>query len=131
MITTPNEVQTKYMCSLHLQCSNNQVEYQALILGLRVSLSMEAKFIKIFRDSQLMIKQLIWEYKCNDPALIELLDLARTLQQQFVEVTISHIPRSDNEVVNELAQQASRFWLGLNEVNNLDIVETQPRENKD
>ena len=91
---------------------------------------MEAKFIKIFRDSQLMIKQLIWEYKCNDPALIELLDLARTLQQQFVEVTISHIPRSDNEVVNELAQQASRFWLGLNEVNNLDIVETQPRENK-
>ena len=34
-------------------------------------------------------------------------------------------------MANELAQQASRFQLGLNEINNIEIVEAQPGENKD
>ena len=51
VITSPNGVESKYMCSLGLQCSNNQAEYQALILGLRLLLTMDAKVIKIIRDS--------------------------------------------------------------------------------
>ena len=51
VIASPNGVESKYMCSLDLQCSNNQVEYQALILGLKVLLSMDAKMIKILGDS--------------------------------------------------------------------------------
>ena len=92
VITSPNRVASKYMCSLGLQCSNNQVEYQALILGLRLLLTMDSKVIKIIRDSQLVVKQLVKEYKCNNPVLMELLELARSLLQQFAEVTISHIP---------------------------------------
>ena len=34
-------------------------------------------------------------------------------------------------MANELAKQASRFRLGLNETNNIEIPETQPVENKD
>ena len=62
---------------------------------------------------------------------MELLDLAHSLLQSFVEVTISHVPQSDNEVANELAQQAFSFRLGLNKINNIDIAKAQPRENKD
>ena len=62
--------------------------------------------------------------------LMEFLDLARSLLQQFVEVTISCVPRNNNEVANELAQQASSFWLGLNEINNIDIAKAYPEENK-
>ena len=51
-----------------------------------------------------MIKQLIGEYKSNNPTLMESLELACILLQQFTEVIISHIPRSDNEIANELAQ---------------------------
>ena len=49
-----------------------------------------------------MIKQLIQDYKCNNLVLMEFLDLAHSLLQQFAEVTISHVPKSDNEVANEL-----------------------------
>ena len=55
------------------------------------------------------MKQLIREYKCINLTLMEMLDRARSLLQQFAEVTIFHVLRSDNEVANELAQQASRF----------------------
>ena len=81
MITSPDGVESKYMCSLELQCSNNQAEYQVLILGLKVLLSMETKVIKILGDSQLVIKHLIGEYKCNNHILIEFLDLAHSLLQ--------------------------------------------------
>ena len=80
------------MCSLDLQCSNNQAEYQALILGLKLLLTMDAKVITIMKDSQLVIKQLIGEYKFNNLTLMESLELARILLQQFTEVIISHIP---------------------------------------
>ena len=71
VITSPDRVESKYMCSLDLQCSNNQAEYQALILRLRPLLTMDAKVIKILGDSQLMIKQLVGEYKCNNQSLLE------------------------------------------------------------
>ena len=51
VITSSNAIESEYICSLGLQCSNNQVEYQALILGLRLVLSMDAKVIKILGDS--------------------------------------------------------------------------------
>ena len=62
---------------------------------------------------------------------MEFLDLARSLLQQCAEITISHVPRSDNEVANELALQASSFRLGLNEINSKDIAKEQLEKNKD
>ena len=73
-------MESKYMCSLDLQYSNNQVEYQDVILGLKVLLSMEAKVIKILRDTQLVIKQLIVEYKCNNPVLIKILKIESDIE---------------------------------------------------
>ena len=84
---------------------------------------MGAKVMKILENSQLVVRQLIGDYKCNNPILMKFLEVAHSLLQQFAEVTISHVPRSDNEVANELAQQASRFQLGMNEVNNKKIAE--------
>ena len=90
------EWKSKYMSSLDLQCSNNQAKYQALILGLKLLLTMDAKVIKITGDSLLVVKQLVGEYKCNNPVLMEFLELARSLLQQFAEVTICCVPQSDN-----------------------------------
>ena len=78
-----------------------------------------------------MVKQLVMEYKCNSPILMEFLELARSLLQQFAEVTILYVPQNDNEVANELAQQAFGFRLGLNKINNVDVAKAQPDKSKD
>ena len=50
-----------------------------------------------------MVKQLVRDYKCNNATLMEFLESACTLLQQFAKVAIFHIPWSDNEYANELA----------------------------
>ena len=69
------------MCSLDFQCSNNQVEYQVLNLGLKLLLTMKAKVMKILGDSQLVVKWLIGEYKYINLVLMKFMELAHSLLQ--------------------------------------------------
>ena len=54
-------------------------------------------------DSQLVVNQLLGEYKCNSPILEEYLEEAKGLLEDFANVIISHIPRTSNKVANDLA----------------------------
>ena len=67
-------------------------------------------------DSQLVINQLLWEY--------------------FADVLISHIPRTFNEVANNLAQHASGYKLMILDVNTIEngnvlIINHQSRTSAD
>lgn len=97
------------MCQLKARLSNNQAEYEALILGLRVLVTMKAKYTQVMGDSQLMMKQLTGEYKCTNPNLIEYYKTTSKLLKQVVDVVIMHIPRKESEEPNELAQHASGY----------------------
>ena len=59
--------------------------------------------MQIMGDSQLVINQLLGEYKCNSPALEGYLEEARSLLEHFANVIISHIPGTFNETTNDLA----------------------------
>jgi ribonuclease HI len=48
---------------------NNQVEYQAVLKGIKLLREVNAEVVEIFGDSQLMIKQLAGEYECKDDIL--------------------------------------------------------------
>jgi len=42
---------------LHFPCSNNAVEYEALLVGSKVARKLGIKRLKVFGDSKLVIKQ--------------------------------------------------------------------------
>ena len=46
------------------------VEYQALILGLEMVMNIKMSHLKVFRDSQLVIKQLLSFYEVKKPEFI-------------------------------------------------------------
>ena len=71
-------------------------------------------------DSQLVINQLLGEYKCNSPVLEEYLEEAKGLLEHFADIIISHIPRTSNEAANNLAQHASRYRLTILGVNTIE-----------
>ncbi|XP_049410538.1 uncharacterized protein LOC125873709 [Solanum stenotomum] len=48
-------------------CSNNVVEYQALILGLEMAVDMKQLHLQVFGDSQLVINQLLGSYEVKKP----------------------------------------------------------------
>ena len=52
---SPQGVKTQLTFRVEKVCSNNQVEYEALVLGLEILLQMGIKNVTVFGDSQLVI----------------------------------------------------------------------------
>ncbi|XP_040369443.1 uncharacterized protein LOC121051299 [Rosa chinensis] len=100
-----------YSFQLTFQCTNNQAEYEALIIGLEVLLEMGVRDIQVRGDSQLVINQLLEKYRCTSWLLIPYLNRAIELLDQFTDVDMEHIPRERNFAANELAQLATGITL--------------------
>ncbi|XP_024156391.1 uncharacterized protein LOC112164432 [Rosa chinensis] len=100
-----------YSFQLTFQCTNNQAEYEALIIGLKVLLEMGIRDVQIRGDSQLVINQLQEKYRCASWLPIPYLNRAIELLDQFTDVDMEYIPRERNFAANELAQLATGITL--------------------
>ena len=59
-------IKTARSFNLAFKCTNNQADYKASVIGLEILLELGAQDVHIIRDSQLVLWQLTWEYKCNN-----------------------------------------------------------------
>ena len=86
---------------------NNVAEYVALLEALQHAIAVKARSLRVYSDSEIVVKQMLGEYSCRSPRLHSLhwtcLKLART-----VEFSIEHICREENREANELAHRAVR-----------------------
>lgn len=86
---------------------NNVAEYMALLEALQYAVSLKARQLHVFSDSQVVVRQMNGEYTCRSPRLYSLhwtcLKLARALK-----FSISHVRREQNAEANRLANAAVR-----------------------
>jgi len=86
--------------------TNNAAEYLALIYGLQEALMLEAKRITLYSDSELVTKQLNREYKVKDKELKPFYFIAMHLVDNLSGLEIRHIPREENKIADNLADEA-------------------------
>lgn len=86
--------------------SNNQAEYQALLLGLQCSRSLGIKLIRCEGDSDLVIKQLNGVYQTKNPELRILWQAAKNILRDFKRTELIHIFREKNSRADWLANMA-------------------------
>ncbi len=86
--------------------TNNQAEYQALLMGLEEARRLGAAELTVKLDSELIVRQLQGRYRVKAPGLKPLHARAKRLLQPFASVTILHVPREQNQRADELANQA-------------------------
>ena len=54
-------------CRLEFECTNNIVEYEALVQGLRKEIELKEKNLKVLGDSEIIVKQIRNQIHCISP----------------------------------------------------------------
>ena len=86
--------------------TNNYAEYSGLLAALNYATRYGFTAVKVYSDSELMVKQIKGEYKVNNPALKELYGKAIRMIEDLEAFEINHIPREQNREADCLANRA-------------------------
>lgn len=89
-----------------LRATNNVAEYSALVWGLQNARSAGISDIKIYADSELMVKQIRGEYKVKSVGLKPLYQRAKEVLGEFDSYEIHHVYRENNSEADALANEA-------------------------
>jgi len=85
--------------------TNNQAEYQAVILALEKVKELKVSEIDFFLDSELVVNQLKGEYRVKDKDLGSLFVKIWNLSQNFQKIKYRHVPRAENHLADKLVNQ--------------------------
>jgi len=94
------------------ETTNNEAEYRAAISALRKIKSQWGKDkakktdVKLFADSELMVKQMTGRYKVENPKIQQFFLELWNLTVDFNDVTFQAIPREKNKGADSMVNQA-------------------------
>jgi|SRR6185437_12966314 len=88
--------------------TNNQAEYNGLIIGLELAISLKIDSLLIQGDSKLVIEQVSGNWKVKNPELQLLYEAVMRLIKEFDCLKIQYIPRKNNSIADFLANKAVR-----------------------
>ena len=95
------------------RCTNNFAEYNGFSLALSAARRLGARELKVFSDSELLVKQYQGEYKIKDPVLRGLMAEIKKAAAGFSKITLSHIPRGRNSHADGLVNKILDNSAGL------------------
>eukprot|EP00253_Pinus_taeda_P027377 PITA_27377 len=96
-------------CRLEFECTNNTAEYKALFQGLYKAIGLKVQYLKVFGDSEIIVKQVRNTIHCLSHHLKHYQSLVQELTSHFLAFNISSIPRSQNSAADLLANVASKL----------------------
>lgn len=82
--------------------TNNQAEYEALIIALKVAKRISNSKIECYLDSELAVKQLNGEYKVKNDTIRVLKGKVDELVGEYEHVSFFHITREKNAFADKL-----------------------------
>ena len=86
---------------------NNVAEYVALLEALQLAISLKATVLRVYTDSQVVVRQMSGEYACRSLRLYSLNWTCRKLARSL-QFSIAYVPRERNREANHLANCAAR-----------------------
>jgi ribonuclease HI len=86
--------------------TNNVAEYSALIAGLEKALELGVTELEVVSDSELMVKQMLGEYRVKNETLQDLQAEAERLARRLGKVTYKAVRREHNELADRLVNEA-------------------------
>jgi ribonuclease HI len=111
VLTSPSRDKLFYAVQLCFKpehkVSNNIVEYEGLLAGLRVANALGIKRLIVKGDSQLVVNFSNKSYTPKDEHMAAYLEEHRKMEKCFQGLELKHIPRGENVEADEIAKRAS------------------------
>ena len=80
---------------LGFSATNNEAEYEALLMGIMMVQKMGGKKVKVYSYSKLVVGQVRGELEARDPRMQEYLSQVRSIQTKFEVCYVLHVPRGE------------------------------------
>src|SRR3954464_3796193 len=97
----------RYVLPIHFPATNNEAEYEALLYGLRMAISLRIRRLMVFGDSDLVINQLMKKWDIRSPTMTTYCVAVRKLEKKIDGLELHHIPRVQNQAADDLAKLGS------------------------
>lgn len=88
------------------RATNNEAEYQALLLGLERAAALGLRSVRVVNDSELIARQVTGDYRVKKAELKPLHAQALAALERFESWSIESVPRDQNEQADALVNQA-------------------------
>jgi len=95
IVREDDKILTKYQGTVGRRVTNNVAEYEGLIKALKLASKFTDKEVTCILDSELIVKQLLGEYRVKNKRLLELFQKVQKLQDNFEKIVYKHAPRED------------------------------------
>ncbi|KAL0399982.1 UNVERIFIED_CONTAM: Ribonuclease HI [Sesamum radiatum] len=104
VITTPQGEDLEFAIKFGFKASNNEVEYEALVIDMRMAHETGARRLLAYSDSQLIVKQVEGAYEAKEENMIQYLQQITDLKAKFHHFQIIQIPREENAKADSLSK---------------------------
>ncbi|GJV19083.1 reverse transcriptase domain-containing protein [Tanacetum coccineum] len=106
ILINPERIEFTYALGFEFNASNNEAEYEALIVGLHIAKQMGVQNLVAKVDSRLVANQINGSYIAKEQSMIQYPEKTRTLISNFKKFSIEQVPRSENKKVDALSKLA-------------------------
>jgi ribonuclease HI len=107
LFIAPRGEQLKYALQLLFPASYNAAEYEALIHGLNIAISLCIKRLMVYRDSLVVISQINKEWDCSNDSMGKYCTAVRKLEDKFEGLEFHHVERDRNTTADALSKLGS------------------------
>uniref|UniRef100_A0A7N2MBY2 Uncharacterized protein n=1 Tax=Quercus lobata TaxID=97700 RepID=A0A7N2MBY2_QUELO len=106
VLLSPEGDRIECMVRLDFPTTNNEAEYEAVVVGLDLAKAAGAARVVVYCDFQVVTNQVNEDYECKGERMKRYLDQVRA-RIDDLEAKIIQIPRGENELADRLAKTAS------------------------
>ena len=93
-----------YALRLEFLTSNNEAEYEALLVGLQLAEEMRVEQLRIYSDSQLVVNQINKDYQAKGENMAAYLKIAGRHLRTFKWLRIGQVPKTENVEADSLVR---------------------------
>ena len=104
VLSSPTGDTVQYVLQILYTDSNNAAEYEALLHGLRMAVSVGIQRLEVRGDSNLTISQINGDFDAKDPKMAAYHNAILKMSGRFVGLEFHHVARENNQAADILAR---------------------------